>query len=125
MARRCSVCTHPKVVEINRAILESVPYWTIAERYGVHPSSLHRHKCNHLARAVEEAKRLRFEKSVEQASVVLRTLDKAIAQLEGRTDADSVGRLIRLLELRQRLLGKGKDTLELQIAWGKGLEKDA
>ena len=55
------------------------------------------------ALAVEEAERRRFERDVEQASTALRALDKAIAELEGKTNVESVERLIRLIELRQGL----------------------
>jgi len=43
--------------------------------------------------------------------------------LSGKTDRDSVNQLIRLLELKQSLLGKEKGTEEVHIVWGKDLEK--
>jgi len=61
---------------------------------------------------------------VEQASTTLQALDKAIAELEGKTNVESVERLIRLIELRQGLVGREQEQVTLQVVRGKGLKNE-
>ncbi|HHY08275.1 MAG TPA: hypothetical protein GX530_07090 [Corynebacteriales bacterium] len=44
MARRCSVCNHPKREAIDRAIISGTPIRDIAGRFGVSKSAVYRHK---------------------------------------------------------------------------------
>ncbi len=48
MPRPCSICTHPEREEINRALVEAVPFRKISERFGTSVTALHRHKTDHL-----------------------------------------------------------------------------
>lgn len=44
MPRPCTVCSHPKRDEINHALLEKVPYRTVAERFEASPAAVFRHR---------------------------------------------------------------------------------
>jgi N-acyl-D-amino-acid deacylase len=48
MPRKCTVCEHEKVEEINRLLLKGVSLRNIAKQYFVSAASLHRHKKGHL-----------------------------------------------------------------------------
>jgi len=76
------------------------------------------------ALTVEEAEQRRFKRDMEQASTTLQALDKAIAELEGKTTIGSVERLIRLIELRQGLVGREQEQVTPQVVLGKGLKNE-
>lgn len=44
MGRNCTICSHPRGVEINKMLHDGVPLRKIAEQFGVSSGSLHRHK---------------------------------------------------------------------------------
>ncbi len=48
MVQRCSVCSHPSRPEIDRGLMQGVPYRTLAGQFGLSPSALCRHT-KHLA----------------------------------------------------------------------------
>lgn len=48
MARTCTVCLHPKLDEINAALIRSDTLRNIAENSGTSITALHRHKAEHL-----------------------------------------------------------------------------
>ncbi len=49
MVQRYSVCSHPSRLEIDRGLMQGVPYRNLAGQFGVTPSALSRH-VKHLAR---------------------------------------------------------------------------
>lgn len=44
MPRKCTICEHPRVDEINTALLDGVPLRDIAGQFSVSKTALHRHK---------------------------------------------------------------------------------
>jgi hypothetical protein len=48
MPRVCTICTHPEREAINAALVDSIAYRTIADRYGLSHQALMRHKAEHL-----------------------------------------------------------------------------
>jgi hypothetical protein len=54
MDKRCSICTHPDLTAIDRAVLAGVSLRSLAARYGLSLSSLSRHT-KHLRRALAAA----------------------------------------------------------------------
>lgn len=44
MPRVCTVCSHPKRSDIDRALVDGIPYRTIAKRYGASAAAVQRHK---------------------------------------------------------------------------------
>ena len=59
MPRRCTVCEHEKVEEINKALLEGVSLRDLAGRYSVSKTALHRHKESHLPAKLVKAQEAR------------------------------------------------------------------
>lgn len=55
MARKCSVCDHENLEEINRLLVEGASLRDIAGQYSVSKSSLHRHKESHIPVALTQA----------------------------------------------------------------------
>jgi len=56
--RPCTICTHPRRVEIDRALLDGESYPTIAKRFGVSAGALGRHKrSGHVEEFIAQAKR--------------------------------------------------------------------
>ena len=47
MGRRCTICTHPRVEQINEALARSEPYRRIAAQFEVAATSLRRHRDKH------------------------------------------------------------------------------
>ena len=50
------MCVHPQVDEINKALINGVSYYKVAERYGLSRTSVYRHAKNHLPAALVKAK---------------------------------------------------------------------
>lgn len=56
MPRTCTVCTHPKRKEIERALLAGEAFRHIASRFDTSTAALQRHKADHLPGHVARAK---------------------------------------------------------------------
>lgn len=54
MDQRCTVCTHPSLAEIDRALMDGLALRDLAVQYGLSPSALSRH-LKHLRRALADA----------------------------------------------------------------------
>ena len=54
MPKPCTVCTHTKRADIDRALMAGVSYRTLAAQYGPSPSALCRH-VRHLSRYLDRA----------------------------------------------------------------------
>jgi hypothetical protein len=52
MVPRCSVCSHPSRPEIDRGLINGVPYRSLGGQFGLSPSALCRHT-KHLARQLD------------------------------------------------------------------------
>jgi hypothetical protein len=52
MVQRCSVCSHPSLPEIDRGLMNGVPYRTLGGQFSLSPSALCRHT-KHLARQLD------------------------------------------------------------------------
>ena len=55
MPRRCSICAHPELEQIDRSLVHRESLRSIAVRFDVSPSSLHRHKQNDLPELLQRA----------------------------------------------------------------------
>ena len=53
----CTICTHPKRSESDKALITGTPFRTIANRTGTSLAALKRHKDSHLGKALAEAQR--------------------------------------------------------------------
>lgn len=68
MPRTCSICIHAKRSEIEKCLIDSVPYRIIASRFGTSPTSLQRHKADHLPGKIVQAKAVQ---EIEEAGDLL------------------------------------------------------
>lgn len=125
----CTVCTHPKVKEINAALLAGVPSLRdIAGRYGLQKSSLSRHrKCNGAALArraeviadrrgeslAEEIRRKKGEAEDLQA-MATRDGDPRTALMAIKVYSD----LVKLLLDAAALAAAGPDEVEVILQVG-------
>lgn len=57
MPRKCTICTHPKMNEIDRCLIDGIPYRYIAEQYDTSIGTLERHK-KHLSKQLLKAQGL-------------------------------------------------------------------
>ncbi|MGI6308457.1 MAG: hypothetical protein ACOX1X_07690 [Dethiobacteria bacterium] len=127
--RKCTICEHAKVNEINKALLAGDSFRNIAKRYGVSTAALHRHKSNHIPAALTQA---REAKEVAQAdnllaqvqelqAKALSILRQAEAAGELRTALQGVREARSCLELLAKLQGElqqeGTVNITLAPAW--------
>ena len=94
MARRCTVCRHPQKAEIEEAMVTGEPERTIADRYGLSKSGVHRHATNHLPTILAHAARRRNQQ--QEAELI----DFAIADWRSRLSVQNT----RWLVLNRRVL---------------------
>src|SRR4051812_32973538 len=78
MPQTCTVCRHEERAQIDTALIENEPLRNIAERFGLTPTSLHRHK-QHLSTELIMAKQA-YE--VAQATTLLDHLQSLISRLD-------------------------------------------
>lgn len=92
---RCTVCHHPSRPEIDRALIDAVPYRTLAATYDVSPSAL----CRHI-------------KHLQHQMVVQERHDE-------QTQAFNFLEKLELLEARlDRVFRKAEDTRSLNVSLG-------
>ena len=114
MPRSCTVCEHPKRVEVDRALVGGASNRSVASLRDVSEAAVRRHKGNHLP-----AKLVMAEKAVEMAEAnslldqlgdlqrrVLAILDKAEEAGELRTALSAIREARGNLELLAKLLGE-------------------
>jgi hypothetical protein len=97
MPRVCTICTHAEREAINAALVDSIAYRTIADRYGLSHQALMRHKAEHLPSVMvksEEAREVALADDLLGQVKALR--NKAIGIL---TKAEAAG------DLRTALMG--------------------
>lgn len=117
MARKCLVCGHPERVEIDRSMVEGLPYREIERRFRVDKSSLSRHLKHHLAEALQTARKaedaLKGESLWEQIewlkAEALRISVKAEQAEDYRTALAGIREMTRIVELMAKLRGDLSD----------------
>jgi hypothetical protein len=128
MPRLCSLCTHPKQVEVDAAISGGTSYRNIAERYGTSPGAISRHKA-HIVTALAIASEQREAVVVEQAVGLLGSIaqlqDEArrlgmLAEKHGdlKTALQAVREIVRMVELvakAQGEIGDGSTTVNVAL----------
>jgi len=123
MPRKCTICEHEKVEEINRLLLKGVSLRNIAKQYSVSAASLHRHKDGHLpaklvkaqeAQEVTKADSL-LDQVIELRDKALSILDKAEQAGDLRTALQGVREAKGCLELLARLQGELQEQATVNI----------
>ncbi len=123
MPRRCSICGHEKIEEINRLLLEGVPLRNIAKQYSVSAASLHRHKGGHLPAKLVKAQEAReiakadslLAQVTELRDKALSILDKAEQAGDLRTALQGVREAKGCLELLARLQGELQEQATVNV----------
>ena len=114
MPRACTVCTHPDLEAINRALVEGTPNRRIASQHDVTERAVRNHKANHLPETLAKAQEA---EEVAQADDLLgqvqdlqaRTLailEAAEGSREHRTALAAIREARSNLELLAKLLGE-------------------
>jgi len=81
--RTCTVCAHPDRGEIEKCLVESVPYRIIASRFGTSATSLQRHKSEHLPSHIAKAQEAAQVANADDLLKQLKALrNKAISILQ-------------------------------------------
>jgi hypothetical protein len=123
MPRVCTVCTHPDLAAIDRALIESTPNRRIAAQFRVSEASVRRHSSAHLPStlvvASEAAKVKRADGLLEEA---WRLQDEADALLAAAKKSGSVSAGTQALQAAQRGLAL-MATLRAQVQEGMGPQR--
>ena len=114
MPRRCSICHHECLEEINRALVEGVAFPALVAKYRVSKDALSRHKANHLpatlAKAQEAQEVAQADDLLNQVrslqSRTLTILEAVEASGEYRTALAAIGEARRNLELLGKIAGE-------------------
>jgi len=123
MPRKCSICEHEKVEEINRLLLAGVPLRDLAGRYSVSKTALHRHKESHLPAELTKAREAQdvtkadslLDQVIELRNKALSILAKAERAGELRTALQGVREAKGCLELLARLQGELQERTTVNI----------
>ena len=129
---RCTVCHHPQHLEINQAILsKDFTLAVLSQKYGLHPSSLQRHK-NHIevtmSRTLRRLREIREQGSLLLLNDILENVRRNIAAADSEGNYNAVFRgsyvASRLIHQLGRIEGDMQpDTLHRLIsspAWTPG-----
>ncbi len=109
MPKPCSVCSHAKLEEIDRALMSGVAYRTLAAQYGLSASALCRHT-RHLARYQKDIKDYEDRKynqvMLDKLDLLEVRLDRLFKEAESfrsvRVALDCLKEYARLLALQER-----------------------
>jgi len=121
--RACTVCTHPGLEAINRALVEGTPNRRIASHYDVTERAVRNHKANHLptklvmAQSAEEVAQADdlLEQVRDLQAKALGILSKAEEAGELRTALSAIREARGNLELLAKLLGELDERPQLNI----------
>ena len=123
MPRACTICTHPGLEAINRALVEGTPNRRIASHYDVTERAVRNHKANHLptklimAQAAEEVAQADdlLEQVRDLQARTLAILEAAEGSREHRTALAAIREARSNLELLAKLLGELDERPQLNI----------
>ena len=123
MPRRCTICDHSDLGQINKNLVDGLPLRTIADRWAVSKTALIRHKTKHLPASLVAAKEA---KEVASADTLLanvcklqrraeRILRKAERAGDHRTALAAIREVRSTIELLARLLGELREGTNVNI----------
>lgn len=122
MPRQCSICAHKECLEINKALIEGLPYRRIAAQFGVSDPALRRHKEAHLPVSLVKAEAARGVADADALLAQVQALGRrAISLLEAaEASGDLRAAVAALREVRSNLELLGRTTGELAAAQKQG-----
>ena len=114
MPRTCTICSHPKLSEIDAALLGRESFRNIAKRFGASPSAAYRDQQQHLLGAPVEAKDVTaapqpdtlIGKIIQLGDEARRLGKKAEDSGDLRGALTAVRELVRIVELLGRIQGE-------------------
>ena len=132
MARSCTICSNPRVQEINAKLAIETPYREIAERFHVSMGALSRHRPHIPVPALDAARRLKAEEvaAVTTGDPDVLTQVRELGTRAGRllteceNDKDRKHEIAAmreargLLELQSRLMGQIGPSTAVQVNVG-------
>ncbi len=117
MPRRCSVCEHDDLAEINSALASNEPLRTISDRWSVSKTALIRHRNLHLPVSQIKAKEAEEVTRAEDLLDQVRDLqERTLATLDEAEEAEELSDALRAIrEARSdlELLAKLLDELDV------------
>lgn len=121
---QCSICYHPKRVAIENDISDGGPANTAKElqkRYKITPSSILKHKQDHMVSITEEALKILDKKShesgVNRVLNSVEVLDLIIAKAPTLIDNITIQDVLRALKLKHEILGDIKEEKKVKLEW--------
>lgn len=122
MPRKCTVCNHGQVGEINQALLDGASFRNVAENFSLSITALHRHKQHipaDLTKAQEAQAVARADSLLDQ---VISLRDKALSLLETaeqagelRTALQGIKEARGCLELLAKLQGELRESTTVNV----------
>ena len=114
MTRTCTVCAHPQLAAINKALVAGTALRNIAEQYARSSTALFRHRNEHIPAALSQAREAEAVAQADDLLGQLRDLQATtLAILTTAKDADepltalkAIGEVRRNVELLAKLLGQ-------------------
>ena len=109
MGRRCSVCDHPDIGEINKQLLLGKrKVASIAKEFNLTVFALSRHKTNHLGSVIEEAREEMRQKAKEDYISNVEALNMIIQKLSETLDSANPTVTQILDAIRERAIQTGE-----------------
>src|SRR4051794_12665404 len=123
MPRVCTICTHERRSEIDRALVAGKPYRSIARQFAASPDAVFRHRSDHLPAAMVKAAEAEVVAHaidvVQQLKAIngacLAVLKDARQAGNGELVLKSVDRVQRQIELQAKLLGDLDDRPQVTL----------
>ena len=114
MARNCSVCSHPSLSEIDKALVTRLSYCAISRSFGVGRDVLRRHTKEHLPDSLKKASEREYVREAldvvaqlkEINGATLAVLKEARQLRRNETALKAVDRIQKQIELQAKLLGE-------------------
>lgn len=128
MGRRCSICTHTEIEDINRHLIYgTLTHAEISRIYGVSKYAIKRHAANHLQPIIEEAAQQVKEQAKEDTIATLTAVDRVINEkfeelLMGTNP--SYSQMLDYIKFRSQLLGETTGPTQVNIEWGPTIQED-
>jgi transposase len=120
MRRLCSVCDHPQRAEIDQAHIAGASIRDLAKRFGRNKDTIQKHVKHHIPAATQRAVAVAHARETDHGDSILAEVNdlrdeakrlqaKAEAKRDIRTAIAAIRELVRLVELKARLLGELRD----------------
>jgi hypothetical protein len=122
--RRCTVCAHPQLELINRALVGGEPYRSVANRYeSLSQAAVQRHQENHLPATLAKAREAEEVAHADGLLKAVRSLqERTLAILEAAEDSEqhrialaAIREARSNLELLAKLLGELDERPQVNV----------